>query len=506
MDELRDSKSFPRTAALARPAPFSVTLLQRFILGVQVALLATVYFGAAKASLAFAIPPGYATAVWPPSGIALAALLLFGRPLWPGIWLGAALVNYTVNGSIFAALMIGTGNTLEALAGAALIRRSIGVPHRFEHGEDVFKFVAFAALTATIAASVALAPLSLANSLTWEALVRNWLTWWQGDVSGMVIVTPLLLAWSSRDALRWDPRFAYEGFCFLLLLLVAAIAVFGFVAAPLAPFARAFVILPFIVWAAFRFTQREVTTVTAAVCAIAVGDTMSNLAAAAPQTLNESLLLLLLFTTTLVITGLVLSAMVSERTRTMEDLRAALHNLHTQAVTDPLTRLVNRRYLAEFLPRELIRTQRAGHSLAVLMIDLDHFKRVNDTFGHDAGDLVLTQVARLLMAHIRGSDIACRHGGEEFVLVLPDTTLEGAQRRAEEIRAAVMELQLRHRGKPLGPITVSMGLALFPDHAAGPEALIRVADEALYEAKRAGRDRVIVGRAAPATEPASART
>ena len=504
MNDPRDSKSFLRSSAPERRAPPSMTVRQRVVEVAQIALLAGVYLGVAKASLLLAIPPGYATAVWPPSGIALAALLLFGRQLWPGVWLGAAVANYAVNESIFAALMIGIGNTLEALAAAAMIRHSIGVPQRFEHGEDVLKFVALAAASATIAATVALAPLSLANSLAWEDLVRNWLTWWQGDVSGMVIVTPLLLAWSSRDALRWDSRYAYEGICFMLLLLIAAIAVFGYVAAPLAPFARAFVIVPFIMWAAFRFTQREVTTVTAAVCAIAFQDTMHNLASATPNTLNESLLLLLLFTSTLVITGLVLSAMVSERTRTMADLRTALHNLHTQAVTDPLTRLVNRRYLAEFLPRELIRTQRAGNSLAVLMIDLDHFKRVNDTFGHDAGDVVLTHVAKLLMAHIRGSDIASRYGGEEFVLVLPDTTLEGAHRRAEEIRAAVQGLHLRHQSKMLDPATVSIGLALYPDHAAGPDALIRIADEALYEAKAAGRNRVVMGRAAPGRKSAAA--
>jgi diguanylate cyclase (GGDEF)-like protein len=253
------------------------------------------------------------------------------------------------------------------------------------------------------------------------------------------------------------------------------------------------VILPFIMWAAFRFSQREVTTVTAAVCTIAIGDTMHNLAFATPQTLNESLFLLLLFTSTLVITGLTLSAVVQERSRTLNELRSALRNLHTQAVTDPLTRLLNRRYLSEFLPREVIRARRKGDSLAVLMIDLDHFKRFNDSFGHDAGDLVLKEVAQLLMAHIRGSDIACRYGGEEFVLVLPDTTLEGARRRAEEIGAAVRELKLSLRGKPLGPTTVSIGVGLLPDHVASPEALIRVADEAMYGAKKAGRDRAVMG-------------
>jgi diguanylate cyclase (GGDEF)-like protein len=306
-------------------------------------------------------------------------------------------------------------------------------------------------------------------------------------------VAPLLLTWCSREALHWNARYAYEGLIFVLLLAIAAIVVFGYVAAPLAPFARAFVILPFIMWAAFRFSQREVTTVTAAVCTIAIGDTMHNLAFATPQTLNESLFLLLLFTSTLVITGLTLSAVVQERSRTLNELRSALRNLHTQAVTDPLTRLLNRRYLSEFLPREVIRARRKGDSLAVLMIDLDHFKRFNDSFGHDAGDLVLKEVAQLLMAHIRGSDIACRYGGEEFVLVLPDTTLEGARRRAEEIGAAVRDLKLSLRGKPLGPTTVSIGVGLLPDHVASPEALIRVADEAMYGAKKAGRDRAVMG-------------
>jgi diguanylate cyclase (GGDEF)-like protein len=504
MNDQSDSKSFLRTAAAPHAAPQSMRFRERVVEVAQVVLLACVYFGAAKVSLLFAIPPGYATAVWPPSGIALAALLLFGERLWPGIWLGAALANYMVNASLLAAVVIGTGNTLEALAAAALIRRSMGVRDHFEHGEDVVKFVAFAAVSATVAATVGLVPLSLANSMSWSELLRNWLTWWQGDVSGMVIVTPLLLAWCSRDALRWNPRYKFEGLCFVLLLLIAAIAVFGYVADPLAPFARAFVILPFIVWAAFRFSQREVTTVTAAVCAIAVSDTMTSLASATPQALNESLLLLLLFTSTLVITGLVLSAVVTERGRTLQDLRSALHDLHTQAVTDPLTGLLNRRYLTEFLPREVIRARRKGDSLAVLMIDLDHFKRFNDNFGHDAGDLVLTRVAQLLMAHIRGSDIACRYGGEEFIVVLPDTTLEGASRRAEEIRTAVRELQLSHRGKPLGEITVSLGVALLPDHVAGPEALVRVADEALYQAKAAGRDRVVMGHAPPITDAARA--
>ena len=164
----------------------------------QIGLLAVVYFVAAKLSLLFAIPPGHATAVWPPSGIALAAILLLGSRIWPGVWLGAALVNYTVNSSLTLALMMGTGNALEALAGAALIRRYVGVPRRFENGRDVIIFVAIAAVSCTIAATVAVLSMTVVGLVSWPEFISNWWTWWQGDVTGIIIVTPLILSWRLR--------------------------------------------------------------------------------------------------------------------------------------------------------------------------------------------------------------------------------------------------------------------------------------------------------------------
>src|SRR5262245_13013697 len=118
----------------------------------QATLLVVAYFVVAKASLLLAIPPGYATAVWPPSGIALAAMLLLGSRVWPGIWLGAALVNYTVNSSLVLAVLMATGNALEALSGAALMRRYVGVPRRFDRARHVLVFVMIAAVSCTIAA------------------------------------------------------------------------------------------------------------------------------------------------------------------------------------------------------------------------------------------------------------------------------------------------------------------------------------------------------------------
>jgi diguanylate cyclase (GGDEF)-like protein len=128
-----------------------------------------------------------------------------------------------------------------------------------------------------------------------------------------------------------------------------------------------------------------------------------------------------------------------------------------------------------------------------MLIDLDHFKRVNDSYGHEAGDIVLTAIGALLRGNVRGSDIACRYGGEEFALILPETGADAAARRAEDIRIAIYALSLSYAGKSLGKITASFGIAVFPDHAQDSDDLLRAADVALYAAKGQGRNRVVIG-------------
>jgi diguanylate cyclase (GGDEF)-like protein len=191
-----------------------------------------------------------------------------------------------------------------------------------------------------------------------------------------------------------------------------------------------------------------------------------------------------------------------------DDMAGALQQreerLQEQAISDPLTGLYNRRYLSEFLPRELSRSGRNATPVAVMLIDLDHFKRVNDSYGHEAGDIVLTAVGNLLKSSVRGSDMACRYGGEEFALILPEAGTEIAARRAEDIRVAISGLHLIHASRPLGRVTASFGIALFPAHALDADDLLRVADVALYTAKGAGRNRVVVGQGT-AAEAAGAR-
>jgi diguanylate cyclase (GGDEF)-like protein len=180
------------------------------------------------------------------------------------------------------------------------------------------------------------------------------------------------------------------------------------------------------------------------------------------------------------------------------ELKKAMQELQEQAMTDPLTGLHNTRYLRELLPREMLRAKRKDSPLAAIMIDVDHFRRINDSLGHEAGDGVLKELGALFKKSIRGSDIACRYGGEEFAIILADATSEGARRRAEDIRAAVKRLELHHGGKSIGGLTVSLGVALFPYHADQATTLLRKADEALHQAKAAGRDRVVVSDAGAA--------
>jgi diguanylate cyclase (GGDEF)-like protein len=178
-------------------------------------------------------------------------------------------------------------------------------------------------------------------------------------------------------------------------------------------------------------------------------------------------------------------------------LRETLRN---QSIRDPLTGLFNRRFMEETMTREMQRAKRSHCALAVVMLDLDHFKHFNDTYGHDAGDLVLRHVGTLMNTQIRGGDLACRYGGEEFALILPGMPLHIVRERVDALRLGIKQLDVRHRGQTLGIITVSAGIAMFPEHGADGDALLRAADRALYRAKAEGRDRVVVTDA-PATTP-----
>jgi PAS domain S-box-containing protein len=285
----------------------------------HLALVSAAYFAAAKLSLLLAVPPGYATAIWPSSGMALALLLILGKRCWPGVWIGSALANFTVEGALLVSATIASGAALEAVAAATLVSRHVGVPYRFERVEQVVKFVAFAGVSAAIGATLgALAIAGAHGPPTWE-LFWNWWTWWQGSATGMIVIAPLILSWSVPSSVRWTPRKLLEGAAYGVLLLLACYVIFSHTGELRS---TAFIIVPFIVWAAFRFGQRETNTAVAAVALIALGYTIGNQTGpfSAPP-VHESLLLILTFTSTLMFTGLVLRTVLQQLERAMAELR-----------------------------------------------------------------------------------------------------------------------------------------------------------------------------------------
>jgi diguanylate cyclase (GGDEF)-like protein len=176
-------------------------------------------------------------------------------------------------------------------------------------------------------------------------------------------------------------------------------------------------------------------------------------------------------------------AMVSLRLR---------EELESQSVRDPLTGLYNRRVLEASLHREILRARRKGHSVSVVFIDLDHFKKFNDTFGHAAGDEVLMTMGKMFQEYFRGEDVVCRYGGEEFAIVMPEARAGDAAARAEGLRAKAENLSLQFHGQKLDRVTLSIGIAAYPQHGTTRDSLLRAADECLYRSKSAGRNRITV--------------
>src|SRR5436309_8829564 len=220
--------------------------------------LAAIYLLAGKLGLLLAIVHPSATAVWPGTGIALAALLLLGYRVWPGIFLGAFLVNLTTAGSILSSLGIASGNTLEALLGAYLVMRFANGRKVFDRAEDIFKFLFLACILATTVGASAGAASLLTGFSRGMQLEQLWLTWWLGDMTGAILVTPCFLLWSAPTGARRSQRqLVLQGAALVSLLLVGAIVFGDFLFPNAQDYPLKFICIPFVVWTAFELRPRE---------------------------------------------------------------------------------------------------------------------------------------------------------------------------------------------------------------------------------------------------------
>ena len=183
---------------------------------------------------------------------------------------------------------------------------------------------------------------------------------------------------------------------------------------------------------------------------------------------------------------------ITERKQAQDALLKSQALLLEQSVRDHLTGLFNRRYMEETLERELLRATRKQLSLGIIMLDVDEFKHFNDMYGHGAGDVILRELGKLLLKHVRREDIPCRYGGDEFIIVLPDASQVVTSERAEYICKKAKQSHFQFEGQALEAVTLSLGLAVFPKDGSTSAAVLKAADDALYRAKHDGRGRVVM--------------
>jgi PAS domain S-box-containing protein len=283
-------------------------------------VLAGIYVLAAKLGLSLAFIHPSATPVWPPTGITLAALLILGNRVWPGILLGAFLANITTAGSVTTSLAIAGGNTLEGLVGAYLVNSFANGPHFCERPQDIFRFTLLAGVVSTmVSATIGVTTLALGGLASWTDYTSIWLTWWLGDAMGDFIIAPLLMLWSENPSVRWNRYEIFELALLLLSLFLIGQMIFGGVLPTNAKnYPLDFLCVPVLVWTAFRFGPRETATTAVMLSGIALWGTLHDFGPFAKDTLNESLLLLQLFMGCTAVMALVFAVILLDRKRAEE--------------------------------------------------------------------------------------------------------------------------------------------------------------------------------------------
>jgi signal transduction histidine kinase len=400
--------------------------------------LTLIYVAAGKLALRVAYLDPSASAVWPPTGIALAALLLLGRSLWPAIFVGAFLVNLTTAGNVATSLGIAAGNALEAIAGAWLVERYAGGRRAFHRLPDFLKFAVLSGLVATaISPAIGITSLCLGGFTRWSEYGPVWLTWWLGDVGGALIVAPTLILWLSNPRPGWGRRRGIEAAAVLLALcLLGELEFLGYLLPGFSRYPLSFLCLPPLLWMAFRFGPRETATAGLVLLATATWGTLRGAGPYGAFGPNASLLLLQAFMIVTVVTAMSLAAVVAERRRehAVLELQAAelarsnaeleqFAHVASHDLQEPLRTVTNfvqllaRRYRGrldadadEFVQYIVDGTTR----MARLIEDLLDFSRAGTSERAmrptDTGDSVAKAVANLDLS-IRGSGAIVRHDG-----------------------------------------------------------------------------------------------
>jgi PAS domain S-box-containing protein len=342
-------------------------------------ILAVLYVILGKLGLLLAFVHVSASPVWPPSGLALAALLLKGPQLWPGVLLGAFLVNITTAGTALSTLGIATGNTLEALLGMYLVNRFANGANAFARAQDVFTFALAAICSTAVSPTVGVTSLAGLGQADWSQYGFIWLTWWLGDAAGELVVGPLVVLWALSPRPQWTPQQWREGVWLVLVLVGIGGVLFGGLL-PMKNYPLSFLTVPVLVWAGFRFGARETATAVCLLSGFALWGTLTGRGPFVTESANESLLMLQAFMAVISVMSLALTAAVSEN----EQTHAALRQAH-----DDLDRRVQERTKA--LQTEISERKRAEEILrekSLLLTQAQHVARVGSWRWDIASDIV----------------------------------------------------------------------------------------------------------------------
>jgi diguanylate cyclase (GGDEF)-like protein len=454
------------------------------------------YVLAAALGLALAFPGTNASPFWPPTALALAILYRFGLRLWPVILAGAFTINLLfmlragigVEPAFAASIAVGFGNMLEALIGVYILRAVAGEQFPFGTILGLVAFFAAIAIAPVISASIGVSVSRWASMGGTSSYAQNWLTWWVGDSSGALTMAPVLMLLLRQRPWRVPDRFRLiEAVGLFMALALGSLFAFGMWQHHGGhPYPLMFLLLPLILWAVLRFQNAGAAT---AVFVIASSAVLSSITGSGPFVMakaDESLMLLQIFIIILAGTTLILAAVLTERSRLLLSLAQSNAELNDMAFNDALTGLPNRRALVERVQQAARSARRHHKHAAILFLDLDRFKRINDSLGHAVGDELLKAVARRLQDALREEDSVCRLGGDEFVVLLWDVDAATDAAIVAQKLVATLRAPLRLANLDLG-VTTSIGIALLPDDGSDADDVIRYADMAMYRAKERGR-------------------
>lgn len=437
--------------------------------------LAAAYLVTGRIGLAY----GYgahpaSTALFPPAGIAIGAFLVLGYRVWPVVLLAGTLLYASVLGMVPLAPILAVANTAEGLFLAYLVNRFAGGRHALQTPRHALRFAGLAALTA-VSGSATIATISIVSFNTAliedpSAITAIWATWSLGSFAGTVLAAPIVLLFAQGRTDRWRKTQLIEALAVFVSLVGVGLVVFREFPYLLQGYPLEMLCFVVLLWPAFRLGRRAASFGLLILLALAMYGTLNGYGPLVRSTSAGSMTMIVSFMSLMAVLIQSLAALAAE-------YAVAESQLREMVVTDPMTGLPNYRRLVEVLGVEISRANRTDGTFAVVFFDMDGLKQINDELGHLIGSRAVCRFAETLKAACRDTDTAARYGGDEFVVILPDSDEAGAQL----VITRVTERLAEDRVKP--ELATSAGIAVYPKDGSTPTTLLSAADRALYAVK-----------------------